>query len=245
MNQIFCFKRYVLLLKRQWYENATNYKLGIALLALLIFAIFGLMLWISAMNDFSISNVEYTGLLFGVQIATFVIIGIVFLILYGARFFRSLSSKHRKMFYFSLPVSPVEQVAVAFTFVLVFMPVLIFSVFNVFDFIAVQLFNHIHGVSGQMLLKAGFSTDILSNNKIVVNKNIFEQLFYISILTLGSLMFGKKGPVVSIAFLIVFLGVSQWFLKTFDLTVIKNYTFVFLFPVCWIAMYFVMKRKEA
>ena len=249
MNQIFCFKRYVWLLKRQWYENATGYKWGIALMTLLVGAVFGLFVWVSTKQ----TN-DNTGILLVGQGVAFGATGLLFLYIYGASFFKSLSSKNRKMFYFSLPVSPLERVAVAFSFVMILMPVLILTVFNVFDFVAVQIFNQIHDISGQMLFSKGAYTDYSSENfRVFLKINILAHLSYTSIFTLGSLMFGKKGPVVSIVSLIAFVIVCQWLWITFFGTLnssfvmdyINNYMYLYLLPLCWAGIYFVMKRKEA
>ena len=251
MNQIFCLKRYVWLLKRQWFENATGYKWGIALMTLLVGAMFGLFLWIVSRQNLEIPNSAFTELLNVGQMVIFSITGVLFLFIYGAMFFKSLASKHKRMFYFSLPVSPLERVTVAFSFVLVLMPVLILTVFNAFDFIATQLFNQIHGASEQMLIKAKFPVDSLNLNPMVIRTLSF--LSYISVFTLGSLIFGKKGPVLSVVFLIVFFVVSEklWNLipdtstSTFVVDYIKNYIALYLLPICWAAMYLVMKKKEA
>jgi len=240
MNQNFSFKRYVWLLKRQWYENAAIYKWGIVLMALLIVAIFGLFFlassWENAGNDLPLK--------LG-QMAAFGATGIVFLFIYSANFFESLTSKNRKMFYFSLPVSPLERVAITFTFVAIVAPLLFWTVFTMFDFIAVQLFNQIHETSVQMFFK-----DIIMNEKTF--ENYLGYLSIVSIFTLGSLMFGKKGPVISIIFMItfgiVYLWVCKW-LMVFGLhgsdIVIDFHIFIYFLPVWWVLMYFVMKRKEA
>ena len=251
MNQIFCFKRYAWLLKRQWFENATGYKWGIALMALLVGLGFGLFLWISSREQFGIPYSAYSELVGAGQMIIFAITGILFLIIYSAQFFKSLASKHKKMFYFSLPVSPLERVAVAFTFVLIFMPVLILIVFNVFDFINIQIFNQIHGASEQMFIKSTHNLGSLSLNTMGIN--ILGWMSYASVFVLCSLMFGKKGPVISIVFLIAFFSGYQLLWNryidaansTFMVDYIKNHAYIYLLPICWTAMYFVMKRKEA
>ena len=249
MNQVFSFKRYVWLLKRQWYENAAGYKRGIALMALLICAMFGLLLLIIFRN-----NISDEHFFFG-QSVIFGATGILFLFTYGAKFFSNLTSKHKGIFYFSLPVSSLERIAVTFTFVVVFMPILILVFFNVFDFIAVQLLNHTHGTSEQILIKIksalGSVMHLTSVSPMIIS--LLGYISYASIFTLGSLMFGKKGSVISIAFLIVFFvscGLARnLFFNTpnsaFIIDYIKNYVYVYLLPICWTAMYFVMKRKES
>ena len=241
MNQIFCFKRYVLLLKRQWFENETSYKLGIALMALMVGVLFGLFLWISTWTNTDVSFFPT------LQMGIFAITGIIFLYKYGANFFNSLTSKNKKMFYFSLPVSAFERVVVTFSFVLVFMPILILTVFSVFDFIAVQLFNQMHSVSAQMFFKSLAPFGSLGKMFVM----ILSYMSYASVFTLGSLMFGKKGPIITIVFLIVYFSFYSWFSKNIDadysafiIDFMKNYAFIYLLPISWTAIYFVMKRKE-
>jgi len=253
MNQIFCLKRYVGLLKRQWFENATGYKLGIALMALMVGGIYGLFLWISFNQNLVGQNISE--MISAVQIGLFAATGLLFLYVYSSKFFGSLVSKNRKMFYFSLPVSTFEKVVVAFTFVVVLLPVLILIVFNVFDFITVQLFNQIHGTSVQMF----FKTPAPFNSFGLMFMMILSYLSYASVFVLGSLMFGKKGPDLSIVFFIVFVSFYAWLKSYFGLhqkiydagnsmfiiDFIENWVFIYLLPICWTAMYFVMKRKEA
>ena len=244
MNQIFCFKRYLLLVKRQWYENASVYKWGIALMALTV----GFMFW--ATSTWKVANNPRLG-----QTETFVV-ACLFLYVFSAWFFDSLSSKSKKMFYFMLPVSPLERVTVAFTYVMVFMPLLIFSIFTVFDFVAVHLFNHLHDASKHMLL---YSTAVTIEGLAVnpMPSFLFLLLSYVSIssfFVLGSLMFGKKGPVLTIAFLIflpiLYIRLHRWLIEIgFEveskIILWQNNIFIYLFPFCWLAMYFVMKKKEA
>jgi len=232
MNQIFCFKRYVWLLKRQWYENAAIYKWGIVLMVLVI----GLLFWLSG----SWKSVDYPILEHEV---TFYLTIILFLYLYGAYFFESLHSKHKGMIYFSLPVSSLERVAVVFTYVMALMPVLMLAVYTLFDYISVQLFNHIHGTSIQMFFKKPYP-DGLNGETLYVVLLIF--LTCTSIFALNSLIFGKKGQVISVIFIILYLYVQYKIIgPAAHGEFIINGVIVYLLPICWAAMYFVMKRKQA
>ncbi len=173
MNQNFSFKRYLWLVKRQWYENAAIYKWGIVLMIIA----FALLFWLS--SDWKMVDNPRLG-----QMETFSVVGIFFLYIYSANFFESLSSKHKGMFYFSLPVSTLERVAVAFTFVLVLLPALLLMVFSIFDFIFVQLFNHIHGVSVQMFFKTASPFDFIGVPFLLT----WSFLSFNSIFVLGSLI---------------------------------------------------------
>ena len=208
MNQIFSFKRYWWLVKRQWYENAAIYKWGIVLMML----VNGLMFWLLGLWKTVVVAVpqnfpqhipfpQFIPSLKSTQELVFFVSVIVFWFIYGANFFESLTSKHKKMFYFSLPVSRFERIVVTLTFVMVFMPVVLLTVFSVFDFIAIQLFNHIHGVSEQMLFKSDKLFGFPNFSFIV----ILFVLSIISMSTLGSLLFGKKGPIISIIAMLFFI----------------------------------------
>ena len=252
MNQIFSFKRYVWLLKRQWYENAAGYKRDIALMTLLVCSMFWLLFWI--FGKFRISD-NQSDIFKVAQMATFVITGILFVFMYGVRFFNSLTSKSRKMFYFSLPVSPLERVTIAFTFVSVLVPLLFWIVFTIFDCLSVQLFNSINETSVQMFFKV---EDF--QNKVVKETTLGHYMFYlsfVSIFTFGSLMFGKKGLVISILIIIAFVIIYFWLWKWLMVFGICSSTYMklnistdpdlfdYLIPVWWVMMYFAMKRKEA
>ena len=66
---------------------------------------------------------------------------------------------------------------------------------------------------------------------------------------LGSLMFGKKGPVISITFIIVlfyiYFKLSIWFGISTHIDFPKNSIIIYFLPVWWVLMFFVMKKKEA
>ncbi len=234
MNQIFSFKRYGWLLKRQWYENATIYKWGIVLLIIAIVGFF----WGS--SDWKAVDEPHLG-----QMETFSIVGVFFLYIYGANFFDSLSSKNKGMFYFSLPVSAFERVAVAFTFVMILLPVLLLIIFSAFDFIFVQLFNHIHGVSVQMFFKTASPLGSIG----LLPSMVWAYLSYTSFFVLGSLMFGKKGITITFIVTAVFVFIFFW-LRFFiygQMSIIdffRSSFFVLLIPVCWVMLFFAMKRKE-
>jgi hypothetical protein len=153
------------------------------------------------------------------------------------------------MFYFSLPVSPLERVTVAFTFVMVLMPVLLLTVFTVFDFLFVQLFNHIHGTSVEMFFKTSSPFGSLGLMFVM----LFSYLSLTSIFTLGSLMFGKNGIIITlIAASFIMLICSFILIKILSLSwadsniIVGNVvSLFFLLPVWWVLMYFAMKKKEA
>ena len=253
MNQNFSFKRYVWLLKRQWYENAAIYKLGILLMMLVTCVLFWLFCDWKPYGDIQQTRFK--------DAPVFLVTVIIFMYIYAAWFFDSLSLKNKKMFYFSLPVSPLERITVTFTFVMVLVPFVLLTVFIIFDFMAIQLFNHIYGGSEQMFFQQIF--DPSSRNfmpKEIAFLLLFVHLLIVSIFTLGSLMFGKKGPVISIVFMIgcsyILYKFLNLFLYVFLNTNVNDVndgalyniflcTSFFIFSLCWIMMYFTMKRKEA
>jgi len=231
MNQVFSLKRYVWLIKRQWYENATIYKWGIVLMVLAP----DLLFWVT--NTWKIVYYPDSNL----NVETAMIVRMLFLYVFGALFFANMSSRRKKMIFFSLPVSTLERIAVAFTFVMVLMPALFYGITIIFDLTSVQLFDRIHGTSLQKYLKFGFP---------------FIPLFFNStlccIFALGSLMFGKKGPAITVLVIVAFLFLLKWLLIWLAYSVkIGGYwgfldnIMYYLFPVCWVLMYLVMKKKEA
>ena len=239
MNKTFSFKRYALLLKCQWYENVALYIKGIVITAALIALFLGLNLSIPHSAEYSRFENIQTFVLF--------IVGTILLFAFGASFFKKFNSKQKGMFHFSLPVLPLERIAVAFTYVAILAPILFLMIFNVLDFIVVQSFNHIHGASEQMLFNAKQSIFIV----------FITFLSFSSISALGSLMFGKKGAVISVLFIvvstIVYVLIYSWLIEKGilpdppkrEITIGGgNEIFVYLIPIWWILMYFVMKRKE-
>ena len=249
MNQVFSFKRYWWLVKRQWYENAAIYKWGIVLMALATGMLFWMFSdWITADKYFenhpiSSSNpYPHLG-----QELTFTIMGVFMLCIFGGWFFDSLTSKQKKIFNFSLPVLPLERIAVAFTSVMIVMPVLLLTIFSAFDFIFVQIFNHIHGTSVQMFFID--DSHFINTGRI---SGLLSLLSLTSIFTLGSLIFGKKGPAISIIFIIIMLYlINTLVIKNFiiarshDTYIMMNSHFILLISLCWLMMFFVMKKKEA
>ena len=186
MNQVFSFKRFWWLAKRQWGENAGVYKWwigGIILVTLVVN-------WLAWMSG-NLSPDEYPRF----QVEKGIInldVPLILLYIYGAWFFNGLRSKSKRAHYFSLPVSPLERVMVAFTFVVILFPVLLTTFFTVCDFVYIQIFNHIHGVSMPMFIKPTNPFGIPATSWVTV-------LWYISIIsmfTLGSLLFGKNGLVM-------------------------------------------------
>ena len=188
-NQVFSFKRYWWLVKRQWYENAAVYKWGIAGIVLITLVV-GWLGWMSG----DLSPNEYPR--FQLKEKGFINLDIPILLLYvyGALFFNNLSSKCKGMSYFSLPVLPLERVMATFTFVIVLMPVFMTIVFTVSDFAYIQIFNHIHGVSMPMFIKPTNPFGIPETSWITT----FWYISIISMFTLGSLLFGKKGFIITI-----------------------------------------------
>jgi hypothetical protein len=249
MNQIFSFKRYAWLVKRQCFENAAIYKWGIALMVLVT----GLLFWLTSnwktvdkfmeINPHLINDdITYFYPRLG-QGPTFLLTGIFLFCIFGGWFFESLTSKQKRMFYFSLPVLPLERITVAFTFVMILMPVLFFTIFTVFDFIFVQFFNHVHGTSVQMFFKTASYYE--GTRKIIL---LSIPLSITSIFTLASLIVGKKGPVISIIAIIALLYIWVRSSMLFDVhpdDLLNSGIFTLIIPVCWMLMYFVMKKKEA
>ena len=235
MNQIFSFKRYWWLVKRQWYENATTYKWGIVSIMVGIPFLFWFFNAWGNLDNPRLKRVDTLLLVLGL------------ICLYGAYYFIGiLRPKRKRMSYFSLPFTPLERVSVAFTFAMALMPILIMTVFTVSDFIFVQLFNHIHETSEQMLFK--LQTPSSSGPVKWVFGMLGMSLCFTSIFALGSLMFGVKGPIASIIFIVVLTFIYDRYVMIFGKLpdFIESIVIVCLIPIfCLAMMYFIMKRKEA
>ena len=187
MNRKFCFKRYWLLVKHQWYENATAYKWAIAIIVIGT-VVAGWMRW---MSGDALPN-EYPRFQAEKNIDSITINGpIILMCIYGFLFFRRLSSIGKRMYYFSLPVSTLERVLMAFTFVIVLFPLLLVTIFTVSDFVYIILFNQIHDVSIPL-----FSKLIDFENSWIITLLFIAM---ISLYPLGRLIFGKNGLILIVA----------------------------------------------
>ncbi len=253
MNQVFSFKRYAWLMKRQFMENKKAYLWGIGILLAMIvlsFMMFGQ--WTHG------KTTSYFG-----QEEVFLLNGFICLLFFAGTFYESFSSKYKGMFYFSLPTSSLEKLAVSFTYVMVLFPMVYIGIYYLADFFAVQHFNAIHGTDKSMYHL--FSTD---------KEPILMILFLMPIFALCSLMFGKVGIVktgfVVLAVVLLFVGLSKlvygqiipvkpvWetyskiSFKTDQTSILLEannffggYVFWYLFiPVCWVVYYFKLKEKE-
>ena len=238
MDQIFSFKRYLLLMKRQWYENAGIYKSGILLMAISLIFMYAILT----------SWKETDHLRMG-QVGSFALVSMFFLYTFGDNFFESLKSKPKGMFYFSLPVSPLERVAVAFTCVMVLMPAIFVIIFFPLDFLAVKLFNHIHGASEGLIYTKTLS---LPHRTVGFFTLISSGLTFSSIFVLCSLFFGKKIFIKLAIYSLVFLFFSIFSFLHYNLNhdiispldFFTSGIFILIAPLCWISMYFVLKNKE-
>jgi hypothetical protein len=250
MNQIFSFKRYAWLMKRQFVENAAIYKWGIVAMAALIpvfFCLFGN--W-STPTSFPSLNQSET-----------LIIGSFVLLIYSGNFFDSIGSKYKGMYYFTLPVSPLERVAVTFTYTMILFPALFLLMFSCFDYFAILIFKSIHHINEEMVL--------FTNT--VTWEGIYIYIVLISALTLGSFMFGKNGVIKTgiLLFLLVlfFFGLQSLIYKSilpFNFSTTfpdqiriddKGYYYLsinnifisawyLVAPLIWIILYFKLKEKE-
>ena len=181
------------------------------------------------------------------QVGTFSIVGIVFFYIYGSNFFESLSSKQKGMFYFSMPVSPLERIGVAFTSVMVILPLIFLIIFFVSDFLFVQLFNYVHNTSEQMFFA---KTSPLEQIRLpFVFALAWSYLSYTSAYALGSLVFGKNGVMITTAIVFIILAIFFWLRAVIygSISVLDFFNspiFFMIIPLCWGMMYYCMKRKE-
>ena len=198
-----------------------------------------LLFWLSS-NWKSVENPHLS------QMETFSVVGIIFFYMYGGNFFDSLSSKHKGMFYISLPVSSLERIGVAFTSVMIILPLIFLVIFSISDFLFVQLFNQVHDASEQMFFMKTSPLKQLS----FVSAMTWVYLSFTSIYVLGSLVFGKSGMFIStvISFIIWFVFFWLWVIiydsKVSVLDFFNSPIFPLIIPLCWSLMFFYMKRKE-
>ena len=181
------------------------------------------------------------------QMQTFSIVGLFFFYIFGSNFFDSLSSKHKGMFYFSLPVSPLERVGVAFTSIMVILPLLFLIIFSVSDFLFVQLFNHVHGASEQMVFTKVSPLEHIRLSFVFALA--WSYLSFTSAYALGSLVFGKNSMIITTVIIFIILSVFFWLRDIIygSISVIdffNSYIFLLIIPLCWGMMYYCMKRKE-
>ena len=145
-------------------------------------------------------------------------------------FFDDLNIKNKGMLYFSLPVSPLERISVAFTFVIVIFPTLMFLVFTVFDYCYVQLYNHIHGTwkqTSSILVFSSLSLGFLSLASAAMWR---------------SLKFGTKKTWHNLVSFPLFILILRF---VFKISFIKIFNIcALIFPVFWIMMYYAMKKRE-
>ncbi len=246
MNDIFSFKRYALLMKRQWVENRKLYLLGIP-------SVLGILTFFMC----SLENREEVFLSdFGSF--TFIAAGMFFILILSGTFFQRVNTKENGMFFFSLPTSKLEKWAVAFSYTMVIFPLIYLGLFYTVNFFVIQALNSIYHIHFHMLSPAQIGLDWA----IIL-------FLLTSFAVLGSLFLGKNG--VFISFLVfVFLAVvlpiiiqylfapantTQMYLGMLvddttgnTLTLSRSlivYQFKYLLiPLCWILLYLKIKEKE-
>ena len=233
MNQIFSFKRFVWLLKRQWMENSAFYLFTMGIIAVAIPVI----RW-----SFIIGSLGVNRLQMGHE-STFVFL-IFFLWGHAAHYFnQNLGSKSKRMFSFSLPVSPFERVMVAFSFVVMFVPVFVLTIFCINDYLFVQLYNEIHKASEQMLIFKFTPTkwgDVNFFSVYLVNLFAFIPIF-----ALCSFFLRNRGLFLSISLYMIFMFSFEKRMGCYISNLFETVMYVLLFQVfCWMLMYFGMKKKE-
>ena len=235
MNQIFSSKRFVWLLKRQWMENSAFYKWGMAIIVVVIPVIqWSFILW--RMND---KRPEM-----GHELV--VVILSIFLWLYASYYFiQTLGSKSKRMFSFSLPVLPLEQVMVAFVYIVVLVPAYVFAVFCINDYLFVQLFNDIHEVSEQMLISKSLQTSFGLIDLFILH--LVYLFYFVPIFALCSFFLRNRGLFISFGLYISALSFISY-KKVWELYCSCFFGMFFcvclIHAFCWTLIYFGMKNKE-
>ncbi len=249
MNQIFSFKRYILLMKRQFAENKRLYLWGTGG----VLAIIVLFFW-------SISSIIAKSQFY--QEAVLTISAYLCLTFYAGTFHEQLGIKRKRMFYYSLPASPLERLAVAFSYVMVLCPVVFIVLFYTADFFAIQIFNSANGTNFPIISIFTYRWDV-----------IYHIVLLMSVFAVCSFSFGTAGIIkTTFAVFVVglmFIGLYMWLFKSLfqikDASVILPYASLYLYaddtmlkannifsrtwfllaPLCWVIYYFKLKEKEA
>jgi len=228
MNQIFSFERYTQLLKHQLYKDATSNKIAIAVA---VFVTAFMFWWSLAWEDLARTPI-------------FVLIVLVSPAL-SLLFFEVLDRKNRrKMFYFSLPASALERVAVYFTFAMIIVPIFMLAIFTVSDFIALHLYNYINDASEVMFFKTIFSSQCSCSSSSSFSLSDFVLFFgFMSLSILMSLfiLFGKEMQNILFFFVFPALLLLNHFVFQLSYSTIMN-VLAMLLPIFWILMFFAIKK---
>ncbi|MDR3261274.1 MAG: hypothetical protein LBT78_05505 [Tannerella sp.] len=246
MNQLFSFKRYAWLMKRQFVENKKIYFWGIGAIVACVALMF--------MTFIRWDKGEYFD-----HEPVFGISCFIFMLFYAGTFCEPLNSKYKGMFYFSLPATPLERLAVIFSYVMVLFPAVLLSILYVEDYLAVAIFNSIHGAQKHLLSLFALEW------KVVL---VMPQ--FVSGIALCSFMLGRAGILKAgflffIGMLLSFLIASgvynliipahisniEWngvwiekYQTTLSVDSIYTQAWYLLAPVCWVVFYFKLKEKE-
>jgi len=228
MNQIFSFERCVQLVKHQFYKDFNMYK-GIIALVILIT---GLLFWWAMSWDIG-NDEEFS------RVPIFMLFVMFFPIFYPLIFFGNFKTKNEGLFYFSLPVSSFERFVILFLFTMILFPTLMITIFSVFDFAFVHLYNHLNETDKVMY----FITETPYPSPV----SLFGLMMFLGGMSfsLGILLFSlfwKKGEnIIFFIFPILYL-LNRFVLQLSYSTIV--YIFAALLPALWILMYFAIKRKE-
>jgi hypothetical protein len=239
-------------MKRQFVENAALYRWSMLILILLIPLLFWLFI------DWNSSTAPRVN---GIGESIFVIACIICPVIFGGTYFESIASKHKSMFYFSLPVSASERLATAFSFAMIIFPAICFTLLAVCDTFSAWLYH----------LK--FDADYPPFTRYLDFELIYITITLISVFVLGSFIFGKISVIKTGVALVVLMGLFQGLIKLifpliiqgeiknaeFEKVMIEygtewkwiqvdtlfNHMWYLIAPLCWIILYFKIKEREA
>jgi hypothetical protein len=133
MNQVFDFKRWLLLVGKHWSENRKKYLLSLAAIAALHVIWYSFMLMMERRQPFP-PEMQLSTYYFGIGI-----VGCLF----GSLLFSELASGPKAMHYMSVPASMVEKLVCALFYGIVLFFICHTAIFYILDFVMINIGNGI------------------------------------------------------------------------------------------------------
>jgi RsiW-degrading membrane proteinase PrsW (M82 family) len=131
MNQVFDFKRWILLVGKHWSENQKKYLLSLAAIVALLVIWYSFVLLVERHNPYPEE----------MQVATYYIGMAIAGCLFGSLFFSEAASGPKAMHFLSVPASALEKLLVGLLFGVVLFFICYTSIFYLVDFIMVKIAN--------------------------------------------------------------------------------------------------------
>jgi hypothetical protein len=186
MNQVFDFKRWLLLVGKHWSENSKKYTLSLAAMLALMVIWYSFVLLLEPRNPYPEE----------MQVATYYIGMAIAGCLYASLFFADLSSGPRAMHFLSVPASHFEKLLTGLFYAVILFFVCYTLIFYLVDFIMISIANGIES-SSEARRQAG-----LIYEKRMFAVNVFTQ----------PLGYNHGGTPLYLYFLVIYFNVQSAFL---------------------------------